>query len=296
MKQDQALCDFQRYLFDVKRASSNTVNSYLRDVRQFEAWLLSEGKTLSAATETQVSTYIGSYLPGLGRSSATLSRCAASLRCFYAFLRSKETAVSNPAAHIRLARQKRKLPQILSSKEVELFLEQPDTRDRKGMRDKAMLELLYATGIRVSELIGLDLGDVNPELCFVRCTDGDRERLIPMYKAAARAVQDYVENVRPLLVENDREAALFVNVSGSRMSRQGFWKLVRAYQKKAGIEKEVTPQTLRNSFAVHLLEHGADVRDIQELLGHADVNSTLVYAKLVQSRLSEVYQRTHPRA
>ena len=190
----------------------------------------------------------------------------------------------------------RKLPHILTSREVELFLEQPDPTDAKGCRDKAMLELLYATGIRVSELIGLDLENLNLSAGFIRCASRGKERIIPLYQAAVRALQNYLDRVRPQMVEHPDEKALFVNMSGERMSRQGFWKIIKHYQEKAGIQKDITPHTLRHSFAAHLLENGADLHSIQEMLGHADISSTQIYTQLVSQKLKDVYNKAHPRA
>jgi len=293
---DNYLADFEDYLKKVKGASSNTLCSYLRDLRQFGEWL---ERTVqlnpSQATEEHISAYYR-VLQSAAKSPATISRVSATLRCFYAHLIENKKIRENPARHVELDRQKRKLPQVLSSAEVELFLEQPDAKEPKGIRDKAMLELLYATGIRVSELIGLDTGDVNLNVGFVHCRDGEKERIIPMYKVAVRALRDYMENVRPAMVDDPDEPALFVNVGGSRMSRQGFWKIVKSYQNKAKINKEITPHTLRHSFAAHLLENGADLKDIQEMLGHADLSTTQIYTKVVQNRLTEVYQKAHPRA
>ena len=202
----------------------------------------------------------------------------------------------NPARGIAPAKVERKLPQILTSKEVELFLEQPDPADAKGCRDKAMLELLYATGIRVSELISLDLAHLNLSAGFIRCPGRGKERIIPLYQTAVRALGDYVEHVRPQMVERPDTSALFVNMSGERMSRQGIWKIIKHYQEKAGIQKDITPHTLRHSFAAHLLENGADLRSIQEMLGHADISSTQIYAQLVNQKLKDVYNKAHPRA
>jgi integrase/recombinase XerD len=184
----------------------------------------------------------------------------------------------------------------LTGKEVELFLEQPECVDPKGFRDRAMLELLYATGIRVSELISLDLDDLNLPGGVLRCRGKGKERTIPLYPAAVRALSEYVKNVRPLLLESPEETALFVNMNGERMSRQGFWKLIKYYQEKAGIQKEITPHTLRHSFAAHLLENGADLRSIQEMLGHADISSTQIYSRLLNQKLKDVYKKAHPRA
>ncbi len=293
---EKCLRDFEGYLKKEKNASSNTLSSYLRDLRQFGEWLLATTeKTMLQAGEEDIVAYYR-FLRASGKSQATVQRCSATLRCYYAHLIDKRKLKENPARHVAMARQKRKLPQVLSSSEVELFLEQPDTHDAKGIRDKAMLELLYATGIRVSELIGLDLEDVNLSVGFVRCHSGDKERVIPMYKVAVKALKEYLEEVRPAMVEEVDEPALFVNLGGSRMSRQGFWKIVKSYQKKAGIEKEITPHTLRHSFAAHLLVNGANLKDIQEMLGHADLSTTQIYTKVVQDHLTEVYQKAHPRA
>ena len=203
---------------------------------------------------------------------------------------------ANPAKGITAGRAERKYPEILTSKEVELFLEQPQCVDAKGYRDHAMLELLYATGIRVSELISLDLGDLNLSAGFVRCASRGRERIIPLYHTAVKALQDYVRDIRPELIADSTETALFVNMNGERMSRQGFWKIIKYYQEKAGIQKDITPHTLRHSFAVHLLENGADLRSIQEMLGHADISSTQIYAHVVNRQLQDVYRKAHPRA
>ena len=209
---------------------------------------------------------------------------------------SKGLADQNPAKGVAPAKVERKLPQVLTGKEVELFLEQPECTDLKGYRDRAMLELLYATGIRVSELIALDLSDLNLPGGVLKCRSKGKERMIPLYPAAIRALQEYVHNIRPQLVEDPDEPALFVNMSGERMSRQGFWKLIKYYQEKAGIQKDITPHTLRHSFAAHLLENGADLRSIQEMLGHADISSTQIYSRLLNQKLKDVYQKAHPRA
>ena len=235
-------------------------------------------------------------LSAKGKSVSTVTRSLASLKSFYTYLLGAGRVEVNPAKGLAPAKVERKLPQILTSKEVELFLEQPDPSDAKGCRDRAMLELLYATGIRVSELIGLDLDHLNLSAGFIRCASRGRERIIPLYPAAVRALQDYVEHVRPQMIERPDEKALFVNMNGERMSRQGFWKIIKHYQEKAGIRKDITPHTLRHSFAAHLLENGADLRSIQEMLGHADISSTQIYAQLVNQKLKDVYNKAHPRA
>ena len=202
----------------------------------------------------------------------------------------------NPAQGVAAAKVERKYPEILTAKEVELFLEQPECVDAKGFRDHAMLELLYATGIRVSELIALDIGDLNLPAGFIRCSNSKKERIIPLYHGAVKALQDYIKGVRPQLIADTEETALFVNMNGERMSRQGFWKIIKHYQEKAGIQKDITPHTLRHSFAVHRLENGADLRAIQEMLGHADISSTQIYTHVIKNQLKDVYQKAHPRA
>ena len=231
-----------------------------------------------------------------GKSPATVTRSTASIKSFYAYMMQCGAVKSNPAKSVVAMKVERKYPEILSNREVELFLEQPKCVDEKGFRDHAMLELLYATGIRVSELIGLDVSDVNLSAGFIRCRSKGKERIVPLYTAAVKALEDYVRDIRPRLIADEEEHALFVNMSGERMSRQGFWKIIKYYQEKAGIEKDITPHTLRHSFAVHLLENGADLRSIQEMLGHADISSTQIYTHVIKKQLKDVYNKAHPRA
>ena len=289
------LAEYEAYLTVEKNASANTLSSYIRDVSQYLRWLEGVGITPEQAAQADVEAYT-KYLSGQGKSVATVTRSLASLKSFYTFLMLRRRVNVNPAKGLTPAKVERKLPHILTSKEVELFLEQPDPSDAKGCRDRAMLELLYATGIRVSELIGLNMYNLNLSAGFVRCGSRGRERMIPLYPAAVRALDDYIRHVRPQMIEHPDEQALFVNMNGERMSRQGFWKLIKHYQEKAGIDKEITPHTLRHSFAAHLLENGADLRSIQEMLGHADISSTQIYAQLVNQKLKDVYNKAHPRA
>ena len=288
------LAAYQRYLLEDKQSSDNTVSSYIRDISQYFQWLASEGLSPESATQADVDRYT-KYLLSLGKSVATVTRSLASLKSFYTYLLGEHVVSVNPAKGVALEKVERKLPQVLTSKEVELFLEQPDGRDAKGCRDKAMLELLYATGIRVSELIDLNLEHLNLSAGFLRCVSKKKERIIPLYPTAVRALADYIDHVRPQLIEQPDERALFVNMNGSRMSRQGFWKIIKHYQDLAGIQKEITPHTLRHSFAAHLLENGADLRSIQEMLGHADISSTQVYTQVINKKLKDVYNLAHPR-
>ena len=287
---------FEKYLREEKKSSSNTLSSYLRDIRQFGAYLdLHTDTDIVSATEDELSEYIN-WLKGQGKSVATVSRCIASLKCLYSYLTIRQIIAENPATKLVPDKGEHKLPQILTSQEVDLLLEQPECIDAKGYRDKAMLELLYATGIRVTELINLDITDINLAAGVIRCSTRDKERLIPMYAKAVKALSDYVTLVRPQMIALPDEPSLFVNVNGERMSRQGFWKIIKYYQKKANIEKDITPHTLRHSFAAHLLENGADIHAIQEMLGHADISSTQVYTQLVKKQLKDVYNKAPPRA
>ncbi len=290
------IAEYGAYLREEKHASENTVSSYLRDVRQFDAYLRTVAETtLVKCRQSHVEGYL-SYMAGKGKSAASVARGVASLKSFYTYLLSTGAVRQNPAKGVAPVRAERKYPQILTGKEVELFLEQPQCVDAKGYRDHAMLELLYATGIRVSELIALNLDDVNFSIGVLRCTSRGKERMIPLYNTAIKALQDYVRDIRPQLILSSDEEALFVNMNGERMSRQGFWKIIKYYQEKAQIEKDITPHTLRHSFAAHLLENGADLRSIQEMLGHADISSTQIYSHMVKQKLKDVYQKAHPRA
>ena len=286
---------YGEYLVQEKHASQNTVVSYLRDVTQFSEYLEVRGRSLLEATGEAVQSYMD-WMLSRGKSAASATRFLAAVKSFYNFQLFSGRVKTNPAKGVAAAKVERKYPEILTSREVDLFLEQPQCVDAKGFRDHAMLELLYATGIRVSELIALDLDDLNLAAGFVRCSSKGRERIIPLYRTAVKALQDYVWKIRPQLVLNKEETALFVNMNGERMSRQGFWKIIKYYQEKAGIRKEITPHTLRHSFAVHLLENGADLRSIQEMLGHADISSTQIYTHVVKGHLKDVYQKAHPRA
>ena len=286
---------YEEYLVREKHASQNTVSSYLRDISQFADYLQARGPELLEVTAETVQSYMD-WMLSRGKSAASVTRFLASVKSFYNFQIFSGKVKANPAKGVAAAKAERKYPKILTSKEVDLFLEQPQCVDAKGFRDHAMLELLYATGIRVSELITLDLEDLNLAAGFIHCSSKGKERIIPLYRTAVKALQDYAWKIRPQLISDEEETALFVNMNGERMSRQGFWKIIKYYQEKAGIEKEITPHTLRHSFAVHLLENGADLRSIQEMLGHADISSTQIYTHVVKGNLKDVYQKAHPRA
>ena len=289
------LTGYEAWLAQEKRVAVNKLSSYLRDVRQFADWAGQEHLDITQMSQDDIRFY-AQHLERKGKSNATIVRSVAALKSFYTYLISIRVVQINPAKGFSPSRAERKLPAILSNHEVDLFLEQPDPSDSKGCRDKAMLELLYATGIRVSELISLDVQDLNLSASFLRCRGRSKERVVPLYKGAVRAMAAYINDVRPQLLENPGETALFVNMNGERMSRQGFWKIVKCYQDKAGIHKDITPHTLRHSFAAHLLENGADLKSIQEMLGHADISATQIYAQVINQKLRDVYVMAHPRA
>ena len=292
----ETIQSFTDYLQTEKKASKNTEVSYQRDLRKLAVFLKEHG---IEKPEQMNATVLNSYLLYLERehfSPATISRSIAAIHMFCQYACQEGKMVSDPSKALQPPRVERKMPEILSIAEVDLLLRQPKTDTPKGIRDKAMLEMLYATGIRVSELISLNITDVNLSAGVIRCQGRDKSRMIPMYPAAVRALTEYINFIRPQMIAAPDEQALFVNVSGERMSRQGFWKLIKNYQTKAGIEKTITPHTLRHSFAAHLLENGADIHAIQEMLGHADISSTQIYSHLVSKQLKDVYNKAHPRA
>ena len=287
---------YENYLTKVKKASENTISSYMRDVRQFAGWLsINVEIDVIDASQQNIADYLA-HLEGEGRTGATVSRSLASLKNFYSYVVSSGFLEKTPVTDIRVQRGDKKLPQILSSREIELLLAQPVPVDAKGCRDKAMLEVMYATGIRVSELIDLDVDDVNLEQGIIKCSGSKKTRIIPLYPAALKALTVYLRDVRNGIIASQAEQALFVNVNGVRMSRQGFWKILKHYQSTAHIEKEITPHTLRHSFAVHLLENGADLGSLQELMGHSDISSTQLYTHMINQKLKSVYEKCHPKA
>ena len=287
---------YENHLAKVKQASDNTISSYMRDIRQFSQWLhQEENLDVIDAKQQNIVKYLA-FLEAEGRTGATVSRSLASLKNFYAYVVSSGFLEKTPVTDIHVNRGEKKLPQILTGREIELLLSQPVCVDAKGYRDKAMLEVMYATGIRVSELIDLDVDDVNIEQGIIKCSGAKKSRIIPLYPAALKALSVYLRDIRDGMVLSGNEQALFVNVNGVRMSRQGFWKILKYYQASAHIEKEITPHTLRHSFAVHLLENGADLGSLQELMGHSDISSTQLYTQMVNQKLKSVYEKCHPKA
>lgn len=287
---------FINFLERDKRLSLNTLQSYRRDIEQYITYLRDINlNNITNTNKTTVLTYL-MHLQKKGRATSTISRNLASIRSFYQYATKNKIIDNDPTSELESPKVEKKLPQILSTSEVELLLDQPKCVDLKGFRDKAMLELLYATGIRVSELISLNLSDINLEMGYIKCYKGSRERVIPVGSISIAAVQDYLAKSRGLLIQKPDEKALFVNINGKRLTRQGFWKIIKLYKNQAKINKDITPHTLRHSFAAHLLENGADLRSIQEMLGHSDISTTQIYAQIAKNKIKEVYKKTHPRA
>ncbi|MGJ7919911.1 site-specific tyrosine recombinase XerD [Neobacillus sp. LXY-4] len=295
---EDRLRDFIHFLIVEKGLAKNTIISYERDLRSYLNYL----KTTELMTDLnevqrfQIIRFLAT-LKDQGKSSKTIARHIASLRAFHQFLLRDKAVERDPTVHIESPQRDQSLPKVLSIKEVEKLLDSPKVHDHFGRRDKAMIELLYATGIRVSELIGLNLGDVHLTMGFIRCIGkGNKERIIPIGRTATSALQDYLENGRHLFLKKQKDDALFLNHLGRRLTRQGFWKILKRLTHNAGITKELTPHTLRHSFATHLLENGADLRAVQELLGHSDISTTQIYTHVTKTRLKDVYSQFHPRA
>ena len=286
---------FLDFLENDKKLSDNTLQSYRRDIIQFEEYLDTNNLTYSKIGAEEIKEYI-EYLKEEGKKTSTISRSLASIRSFYQYeLRTKKVK-KDPTDGMQSPKIEKKAPSILSADEVELLLEQPKSIDLKGIRDKAMLELAYATGMRVTEIISLNLEDVNFEKAFVSCSNGVKKRNIPLGNISLKALDEYVKDARPIMIKSEDEKALFVNVNGKRLTRQGFWKIIKYYKEQAHISKDITPHVLRHSFATHLLQNGADLKSIQMMLGHSDISSTQVYMKFQDEGIKNIYRKAHPRA
>ncbi len=281
---------FKNYLSVNKKSSASTIEAYLRDVKQFMEYCSSPN--FSTVTVKGITEYINS----LDKSDATKVRIIASLRAFFNCLIANGELADNPAEQIKLKKEKKNKLGVLESDEIVLLLSQPDGDDFKSIRDKAMLELLYATGIKVSELLQVKVSDINLTIGILHLKNGEKERIVPIYPAAVKSIEDYIQNARDGIIEDDSQDILFTNLNGQAMSRQGFWKIIKFYAEKAGIKQEITPQTLRHSFAAHLLENGARLQDIKEMLGHSDISSTQVYAQFVKNKYTSKYAKFHPLA
>ena len=292
---EKQIAYFLEFLKDDKRLSENTLQSYRRDILQYEEYIDQNKLNYIKIKPEQITEYL-EYLQNMNKKASTISRNLASIRSFYQFLKRNKKIKHDPTENIQAPKIEKKAPSILTTKEIELLLEQPKNVDLKGTRDKAMLEFAYATGMRVTEIISLDIDDVNVEEGFVVCKSGERESTIPLGSLALKALKEYVEDARPILIKDDKTPSLFVNINGKRLTRQGFWKIVKYYKEQAHITKEITPHVLRHSFATHLLQNGAELKAIQTMLGHSDISSTQVYMQFQDESLKGIYHKTHPRA
>ena len=286
---------FFGFLENEKKVSSNTLQSYKRDLKQFEKFIVENNGDYSKITDEGIKGYI-SYMQEIGKKPSTISRGLASIRSFYQYEAKNKKIESDPTEGIQSPKIEKRVPSILTSNEVALLLEQPKNVDLKGIRDKAMLEFAYATGMRVTEIISLNVEDINLETGYVTCKNGKKERTVPVGNMSLKALKEYIVNARKTLIKDENEKALFVNVNGQRLTRQGFWKIIKYYKEQAHIEKEITPHVLRHSFATHLLQNGADLKSIQAMLGHSDILSTQVYMQFQDDSLKDIYRKAHPRA
>ena len=288
-----------KYFFDFlendKKLSDNTLQSYKRDLKQFKRYIEACEINYNHVKEEDIKDYI-KELQEEGKKASSISRCIASIRSFYQFVLKRKKIKVDPTANIQSPKIEKRVPSVLTSKEVELLLDQPKDVDLKGTRDKAMLEFAYATGMRVTEIISLNIDDVNLEEGYVTCKTGNKQRTIPLGTMSLNALKEYVDDARDVLIKNDDEKALFVNVNGGRLTRQGFWKIIKYYKEQAHITKDITPHVLRHSFATHLLQNGADLKAIQTMLGHSDISSNQVYMQFQDEGLKNIYKKAHPRA
>ena len=290
----QILDDFVDDLTNNKKLSENTIESYSRDIKQYLSYLEENNIDFKGAKRGNIIAYI-LYLKKENKAPSSISRSIASIRSFYHFLLKNNIINYDPTIDLESPKVEKKMPEILTIGEVEKLLSIPITSNFKGSRDKAMLELLYATGVRVTELVNLNIDDVNLNLGFVKL-NGTKERVVPIGRMAQKAVNIYINEYRQEFLKDKESNVLFLNFHGQKMTRQGFWKIIKSYAKEAGIEKKITPYTLRHSFAAHLIENGADLKSLQQMLGHADISTTQIYAEMVKTRISDVYRKTHPRA
>ncbi len=287
--------NFLSFIENDKKASQNTLQSYKRDIMQYGSYIEENKLNYLKLNEEDIRNYLR-YMADNGKKSSTISRSLASIRAFYQYLLKSKKVKKNPTEGIQSPKIEKRVPSVLTSQEVELLLEQPKNVDLKGIRDKAMLEFAYATGMKVTEIISLNLEDVNLEEGFVTCKNKERTRNIPLGSMSLKALKDYIDNSRNILIKDDSVKALFVNTNGQRLTRQGFWKIVKYYKEQAHITKDITPHILRHSFATHLLQNGADLKAIQTMLGHSDISSTQIYMQFQDSTIQNIYSKAHPRA
>ena len=293
---EKQLKQFFKFLENDKKASNNTLQSYKRDLSQYINYLAVKEIKYNKVSEEQIKEYLKYLVEEENKKPSTISRMIASIRSFYQYEVKNKKVSKDPTENVQSPKIEKKAPCILTTQEVELLLEQPTDADLKGIRDKAMLEFAYATGMRVTEIISLNVEDVNLEKEYVECKTGNKKRDIPLGKIALNAVKEYLNKAREVLVKSDKEKSLFVNLNGKRLTRQGFWKIIKYYQEQAHIDKDITPHTLRHSFATHLLQNGAELKAIQSMLGHSDISSTQVYMQFQNDGLNNIYKKAHPRA
>ena len=284
---------FLEFLQKDKKLSDNTLQSYKRDITQYESYINEENLQYLKVTKEDIKNYLEN-LKNIGKKTSTISRNLASIRSFYQYLVRTKKIKEDPTEGIQSPKVEKRVPNVLTSKEVELLLEQPKAVDLKGIRDKAMLEFAYATGMRVTEIINLNLEDVNLKEGYVSCTNANKQRNIPLGAISINALKEYIKKARPYLIKSEDEKSLFVNINGKRLTRQGFWKIVKFYKEQAHIDKDITPHVLRHSFATHLLQNGADLKAIQVMLGHSDISSTQVYMQFQDEGLKNIYKKAHP--
>lgn len=288
--------DFTYYLQNDRKLSQNTLDSYIRDIKAYTAYLDGTGQNIKIINKTGIVKYI-LFLQKDGKATTTISRNVASIRSLYRYLLGCGYVKSDPTVGLEPPKVKKKLPTVLTKKEVEKLLEQPNPEDTKGLRDKAMLELLYATGIRVTELISLDMEDLDMYNGLLYCNNNTCKcRTIPIGNLSLKFIADYLKSCRNEYNPEADEKALFLNFRGQRMTRQGFWKIVKYYTSMAEINKPITPHMLRHSFAMHLIENGAELHLLQEMLGHSDISSTQIYNKINDLKIRDAYMEAHPRA
>lgn len=287
---------FFDFLENEKKVSINTLQSYKRDLKQFEKYMLEEkNEDYSELTEEGIKTYL-EHMQEIGKKPSTISRGLASIRSFYQYEVKNKVVEKDPTEGIQSPKIEKRVPSVLTSNEVALLLEQPKNVNLKGIRDKAMLEFAYATGMRVTEIISLNVEDINLETGYATCRNGKKERTVPIGNMSLKALKDYILNARKIMIKDEKQNALFVNVNGKRLTRQGFWKIIKYYKDQAHIDKDITPHVLRHSFATHLLQNGADLKSIQTMLGHSDILSTQVYMQFQDESLKNIYKKAHPRA
>ncbi len=292
---DNQIESFLDFIKNEKKMSDNTLQSYNRDIRQYETYVNENNINYLKVKTEDINTYL-KHLENLNKKPSTISRNLASIRLFYQFELRNKKIKADPTEGIQSPKIAKRVPSILTAQEVSLLLDQPKDVDLKGTRDKAMLEFAYATGMRVTEIISLNIEDVNLANGTVECKNGSRKRTIPLGSLSLKALVEYIDQARPIMIKDENEKALFVNINGKRLTRQGFWKIIKYYKEQAHITKDITPHVLRHSFATHLLQNGADLKAIQTMLGHSDISSTQVYMQFQDESLKKIYKNAHPRA